>query len=271
MRTRTNRLAAALVGLVVLAGCEGDSKDEAGVTRTTIEATTSTVPTATVPTATPTTVTVAGPEPVLVDGIPQVTVTPTRAVVGTRVELDGYGFDGEWQEGGPLWFSSRHDEGCSLVAETVSAIEISADGHLTGSFVVPEKGACETSSIGETLIAGGAFDLMFVCRTGCSIGTFTVIQPGDSTEEPTGTKCEGAVFFGPGEDAAGEIYADGLSCEEAKAFLQAHAEPTGAMNGAAHIEADGFSCDRTGSSDRFLPRSNYKCTRGDRTIFFIRT
>ncbi len=268
-----------VAAFVVLAGCGdgGGAGDEVGVARPPTEPTTTTVPvlvtnsTVAQPTATTTPTTVALPEPVFVGGIPQVTVTPTRGTVGTRVEVDGYGFEGRWQAGGPLWLSNSADETCGLLAEVDEDLLLGTDGHLTGSFVVPETGVCRSSPGSAINVAGNRLDILYRCDTDCRIGTFTVILPGESTEEPTGTECEGYVVFGRGEDLAGDIYADGLSCEEAKAFLQAHAQPTGAMNGAAHIEAEGFSCDRTGQSDRYLPRSNYKCTSGDQAIFFIRT
>ena len=272
----------AMGGLVMLVGCAESGQDEAGVTRTTTGETTSTVP-VTVPPLTATTthdnttttttpeVTVAPPAPVFVDGRPQVVVTPSRGVVGTRVEVDGYGFEGRWQAGGTLWLGQPDDQECGLLAVLDDDVVPAGDGHLTGSFVVPETGVCRASPDRVVNLAGGTFDLLFRCNTDCRIGSFTVILPGESTDEPTGVRCDGVVFFGPGEDAAGDIYADGLSCDDAKSFLRAHAEPTGALNGIAHIEAEGFSCDRTGQSDVHLPRANYKCTRGLQTISFIRT
>lgn len=280
MRAHRRRgwLALAAAGLVLLAGCAGNGEDEAGVTRTTTVEATSTVPVpvpatepALVTTTTAPEVTVAPPRPVLVDGTPQVTVTPTRGVAGTRVEVDGYGFEGRWQAGGPLWLSNPDQEGCGLLAELDADLELGADGHLTGSFVVPAEGVCRDRPDFVVQIGGFTLDLLYRCNTDCKIGSFTIILPGESTEEPTGTMCEGAVVYGFGEDAASGIYADGLSCEEGMAFLQAHAEPSGAFTGAAHIEADGFTCDRTGQTDRYIPRANYKCTRGNQAIFFVRT
>ena len=267
-------LTVGMAGLVLFVGCVESGQDEAGVTRTTTAETTSTLPVTQPPVAVTATteVTVAPPVPVLVDGIPQVVVTPSRGVVGTRVEVDGYGFEGRWQAGGTLWLGQRDDQECGLLAVLADELVPARDGHLTGSFVVPETGVCRVSSDRVVNLGGsGPLDLLFRCNTDCPVGSFTVILPGESTEEPTGTRCDGYVVFGPGEDLAGDIYADGLPCEDARAFLQAHAEPTGAMNGSAHIEAEGFSCDRTGQSDVHLPRSNYKCTRGSQAIFFIRT
>lgn len=259
----------AVAGLVVFSGCAAGGDDQAGVVPDTGPGTTSTVPITEPPPVVTTAPEQILPEPVTVDGIPQVTVTPARAVVGSLVEFDGYGFVGRWMAGGPVWLSLG--ESCGLLAEVLADVRPDADGRLTGSFVVPEYGVCLGPPGGNILIAGNTYDLTYRCPTDCRIGSFTVVYPGDSTEEPTGTRCDGYVAFGPGEDGASGIYADGLSCDEARAFLAAHAEPTGAMNGAAHIEADGFVCDRTGQSDRFLPRSDYKCVRGDQVIFFVRT
>jgi hypothetical protein len=43
------------------------------------------------------------------------------------------------------------------------------------------------------------------------------------------------------------------------------------MSGPAHVETDGFTCDRTGRSEVNLPRANYTCVNGAQAIFFIRT
>jgi hypothetical protein len=205
-----------------------------------------------------------------VDGIPQVKLTPSRAPVGTSVDVEGYGFTGEpWQTAdGPLWLSGTN--GCGLFAPADHDLRVSGDGHLVGSFVVPEKGECRFEEApGEVSIAGGHFKLAFQC-TACHIGTFTVILDGESMEEPTGTECA-AVNFGGGENVAAQIFADGLPCAEAESFIRDNAAPWGPVQGPAHIDADGFSCERTGSSDRFLPRANYRCTRGAETIWFNRT
>lgn len=274
-----------LVGVLAAVGllggaCEGETtRDEAGVARpSTTEAPgreepTTSAPATPISTAPPSTTpptTVAGRGAVYVNGIPQVTVTPSRAPVGTTVEVEGYGFTGEpWQTaGGPLWLSGT--DGCGLFAPAEHDLRVSGDGQLTGTFVVPEKGECRFEEApGEVSIAGGHFNLAFQC-TACLIGTFTVILDGESMEEPTGTECA-PVNFGGGENIAAEVFADGLPCAEAESFIRDNAGPWGPVQGPFHVTADGFSCDRTGYSDRFLPRANYKCTRGAETIWFNRT
>jgi hypothetical protein len=225
------------------------------------------------PTTTPTTVpgaTVVPPADHIGEqpGMPRLVATPDNAPAGTRVRLEGHGFTGDpWQSsGGYLWLAVAGGQlDCEVYAQAEHDVHVSPDGHLTGTFVVPATGVCRYGPEGVST-AGHWYEIAYQC-TVCRVGTFSVA----GTEEPTGTNCDGYVVFGPGEDLAGDIYADGLSCDEAKAFLQAHAEPTGAVNGADHLEAEGFSCDRTGQSDVHLPRSNYKCTRDAQAIFFVRT
>ena len=269
-------VALAAVGLVGSACGSGATDDEAGDARrsSTTEAPGREEPTTSAPQPSTSTapITIALPEPVLVDGVPQVKLTPSRGPAGTQVRLEGYGFTGDWQrDPKTLWLSDGHDVGeCGVLAVTESDLELSDDGRLAGSFVVPETGVCRFSSGAVVNLGSGRFDVTFRCSTDCRIGSFTMILPGESTEEPTGTACDGYVAFGTGEDLAGDINADGLSCDEAKAFLQRHGGPLGPINGLAHIDAEGFSCDRTGVSDVHLPRATYKCTGGAERIWFVR-
>ncbi len=265
-----------LAGLVVASACgSGDGSNGAGGTSpdqgptTTAAAPVETVTTG--PSQPPTTV--ASREPVYRDGVPQVTASPTRAPAGTRVRLDGYGFTGDpWQDGGGyLALSDPRDLGeCVVFAEADHDLTVTPDGHLSGSFVVPAKGVCRHSTGEVHLGAGGRYDIELRCAT-CRIGTFTVILPGESMEEPTGMRCgEMTVNFSV-QNFASDIYADGVTCGEAQFFLRDHARPLQPPADAAHFDADGFSCDRTGRSDAALPpRANYKCTRGAQYIYFIR-
>ncbi len=294
-RCRWVAMGVAVVAVTAACGGGDGVKDEVGVVRPpAVGPTTTTPPAATdatrpsgesappeagPPTSAParvTATTVARPEPVLRDGVPQVKVTPSRATAGTRIELDGYGFTGEpWQspETGHVWLSSVDPLGdCHVMAQPEHDLRVSSDGHLTGGFVVPGTGFCQFTMEDRWVSTGGLrFDIDYHQCTDCTIGSFEVILPGESTEEPTGEECDQTVNFGLGENMAGDIYADGLSCEEAASFIRDHGAPLGPINGAAHIEAEGFSCDRTGVSDVHLPRANYKCVRGSQTIRFIRT
>jgi hypothetical protein len=267
-----------VAGLVVTAACGGgDGADVAGVSRTDPGASTTAVqPAVTEPGVVepgredPTTK--VAHEPVYVDGVAQVTASPTRGQAGTRVRLDGYGFTGDpWQTGGgTLWLvDARPEADCLAIAEAENDLGITADGHLSGTFVVPVRGGCRFGA-GEIDTGPLAYDIAFQCSD-CRIGSFNVILAGESMEEPAGTPCEGNVVFGV-QNFADEIYADGLSCDEAVDFIRDHAAPLRAVTGPAHVEGGGFACDRTGQSEAALPpRANYKCTgAGSRTIWFLR-
>ncbi|HVF14048.1 MAG TPA: hypothetical protein VM942_05570 [Acidimicrobiales bacterium] len=308
MRTNRRRwwfvMGVAAVVLTTACGGGGGARSEAaGVTRqatTTTAAPTKAPPTSAPPSTTPpaggatkvTETTVARPQapvttapraphadpvvvrcdPVYVNELPQVTATPSRAPSGARVELDGCGFTGDpWQtDGGALWLSAvGGQDTCSLMAEADNDVRVTADGYLTGGFTVPATGVCRFSADEEMSTAGLDFQIAYQC-TACHIGTFTVIISGESEEEPIGARCNSVAFMG-GENVAGEVHADGIPCGEAEAFISAHASAWGPVNGPAHVEADGFTCDRTGQSDVHLPRANYKCTRGAQTIWFVRT
>jgi hypothetical protein len=186
--------------------------------------------------------------------------------------LDGEGFTGDpWQTGGgDLWLTEAAGQGgCDLVARAEHDVHVSASGHLTGIFVVPATGECRFS-------AGGSdtgplrYDIAYQC-TACTIGTFTVILPGESMEEPAGAPCEATVAFGV-QNVARDIVVDGVSCEAAESFIRANARPWSPLDSPLHVDADGYSCERTGLSQAGLPpRANYKCTQDSRTIWFIRT
>ena len=267
-----------VAGAVLLSACGGGGGegDEAGVDRV-ARATTSTTAAPLVTTSTTTTTPTPASTPptpappATVTGGPRLTITPTRAAAGTRVRIEGDGYLADpWHTaGGDVWLieAPGQDGGCGLVARAENDLQVSAGGHLSGGFVVPAKGMCPTG--GSELNTGPLrYDVAFQC-TGCHLVTFTVILEGESMEEPTGQPCP-TVAFGV-QNVASDIYADGLSCEEAESFLRAHAGPWGPMSGPAHAEADGFTCDRTGRSEVYLPRANYKCTRAAQAIFFVRT
>ncbi|MEA2933164.1 MAG: hypothetical protein QOI56_1949 [Actinomycetota bacterium] len=270
-------LAIGIAGLVVATGCGRgntvhDGAGVAGGASTTSAPVTAAVPTTTSPP--PVTLGEIGalPDPVVVDGVPQARATPTRAPAGTRVRLEGYGFTGDpWQTaGGSLWLTATTARGgCAVFAEAENDVRVTPDGHLSGSFIVPSKGSCRFST-GESDTGPAGYDIAYQC-TACRIGTFTVILPGESMEEPTGTRCDTTVNFGV-QDSALEVYATGLTCADAESFLRAHAGPLRPVAGPAHVDVEGFSCDRTGQSAAALPpRANYTCTNGAQSIWFIRT
>ncbi len=156
---RRHRLMA-LVGLLVLGGCSGDDPRSLGpvptapTTSTTTPATTlpvtSTAPATTSAPATTvraSTTTTAAAGPVLVDGIPQVTATPSRAPVGGRVRIEGTGFtDQTWQGAdAPLWLAGG--SGCNFYAQATHSVTVSPAGRLAGEFTVPDVGGCRMSDM----------------------------------------------------------------------------------------------------------------------------
>ncbi len=265
MRTRRGWLwlTVGVAGAVLASACgSGEADPEAAPTATTAA------------TATTATTAVVRPEPVYVDGVPQATATPTRAPAGTTVRLEGSGFtDDSWRFGnGELWLVDQRQEGtdslCLLIARADNDITVTADGYLSGSFVVPTNAGCQFTA-GQSRSGRMRYDIAYQCAD-CRIGTFTVILPGQSMEEPTGTRCEGTVTFGV-QNLAVDIVADGLSCEEAETFLRDHARPLQPPGGPEQIDAAGFSCRRTGLSTTRPPEADYKCVNGSQTIWFLRS
>lgn len=251
---------------LVLAGCgdgggEGDpAADRSGPSSTAVTTTPTTSPTITAP-------------PTTVAGEPMVTAAPSRGPAGTRVRIEGDGFTGDpWQTGGgDLWLTEAAGQGaCDMVAEVEHDVQLTAAGHLEGSFVVPATATCRFSAGNEINTGPLRYDIAYQC-TACAIGSFTVILEGESMEEPMGESCDATVAFGV-QNVAIDIVEDGLTCEAAESFVRDHARPWRPLDSPIHIDADGFSCDRTGLSDAALPpRANYKCVNGTQVIFFIRT
>lgn len=205
---------------------------------------------------------------VYVDGVPQVTASPSRASVGTRVRIEGHGFtDGQWrQPGASLWLSAT-EASCHLVAAADHSVQVSAAGHLVGDFTVPASGECRQSDIGEMALTGGRYKIAFQC-TACFVGDLEVPAPAT----PVSARCDNVVFGANGENAASDIVAIGVSCAEAEALVAEVGGPLGPVNGLPQAEADGWTCVRTGESDRYLPSATYECGRdGDAFISFVRT
>ncbi|HEX2064159.1 MAG TPA: hypothetical protein VHE80_07030, partial [Acidimicrobiales bacterium] len=115
-----------------------------------------------------------GPRPVYKDGIPQVTASPTRGAVGTRVRIEGAGFtDQMWRQGGDdLWLVGDGGDGCFLYADAQHNVRIGSDGLLTGDFVVPAGGGCRQEER-EAAVRPGSYSIAYRC-TPCFIGEFEV-------------------------------------------------------------------------------------------------
>jgi hypothetical protein len=95
---------------------------------------------------------------------------------------------------------------------------------------------------------------------------------GDGDTGPVAETREcGVVAFSPNsEDAAGQIMATGLSCEDAKAFVEDAGART-SSGGPQSVVVNGFRCVLTSSQDDPLPRADYECTDGPKKVTFVRT
>jgi hypothetical protein len=270
---RRHRLLA-LAGLLVLAGCSGDEPRSLGPvptapatsTTTTTLPVTSTAPATTATSAPATTVrapvttTTAGP--VMVDGIPQVTVTPSRAPVGGRVRVEGSGFtDPMWRAAdAPLWLAGG--SGCNFYAQATHSVTVSAAGRLTGEFTVPGAGACRMSDVFDRPVTSGAYRIVFVC-TPCVVGEVEVTT--------TAGLCLDVGYTPNADDVAGQIMATGVDCAEAEALVRKVGTQAVAVGGPARLEVDGFVCVKTAQNDgRGLPSADYSCTSGAKKVTFHR-
>lgn len=265
-----------LAGLLVLAGCSGDdprslgpvptAPDTSTTTPTTLPVT-STTPTTTATTAAPATTrpaaaTTSTAPPRLVNGIPQVTVTPASAPVGGRVRIEGTGFtDPMWRAPAPpLWLAEK--SGCNLFAQADHSITVTAAGRLSGEFTVPAAGACRMSDLGERPVMAGSYRIAFTC-TACSIGELDVTT--------SASRCQDIGFAPNSDNLASDIVAVGVTCAEAEALVRKVGPQVGAIGEPSRVTADGWVCVRTAFSDRFLPNSQFACTSGSKTVTFTRT
>jgi hypothetical protein len=281
-------IVAGAVGLLMLAGCSGGDESgsspfAAAPTRATVGqaagATTlpaaESAPATTAPasprvttrppaTTTPPTTEPAGPAR---PGSARVAVSPGQGPVGARISITGDGFTAEhWKQPGvPLWLTGSQ-AGCAFFAEASHTVHVSADGTLSGDFVVPASGYCRFSEGGDVAVALGGYEIAYQC-TACTIGRFEVTGGGGGS----GTQCGNVVFAPNSENMASDIVAYRLSCEEATALVRKIGPSLGPINGLPRAEADGFVCVRTSQSDRGLPTSTYECTRGSARVTFVRT
>lgn len=92
-----------------------------------------------------------------------------------------------------------------------------------------------------------------------------------STTTPAATHECGQVGFTPNsEDVAGDITATGVTCDEARAFVEVAGRRT-SSGGPPSLEVDGWRCLATYATDDPLPRSDYRCTKGPATVTFERS
>ena len=91
-----------------------------------------------------------------------------------------------------------------------------------------------------------------------------------SPAPPATLRC-GMVGFTPNsEDAASEITATGIACDDAEAFVRVAGERT-SSGGPDRLDVSGYRCVRTGSEQDPLPLSRYECTNGDKKVTFVRS
>ncbi|MEJ7765411.1 MAG: hypothetical protein WKF86_07935 [Acidimicrobiales bacterium] len=69
---------------------------------------------------------------------------------------------------------------------------------------------------------------------------------------------------------ASSIVARNVPCSKAEALVRKVGGPLG-FNGPATARANGYRCERTGSEDRELPVTYYRCTGGAKQVTFTRT
>lgn len=199
---------------------------------------------------------------------PTVTTSPAGAAPNALVSITGVGFRAEnWKTPNvPLWLAGGPAD-CEFFAEADHSVRVDIDGRLSGTFVVPIRGACRQSSVGALPIEAGRYRIVYQC-TACTIGEFTVTESVSAAP----ARCKDVSFAANSDDMAADIVAYGLECPEAEALVRSVAGPFGPINGAMRGGSDGFSCVQTGQQEGpGLPTSNYECTRGGQRITFIRT
>ncbi len=101
------------------------------------------------------------------------------------------------------------------------------------------------------------------------LSNVTVSAPSTSTP-PATLRCEMVGFTPDSEDAASDITATGLSCDEAEAFVRVAGTRT-SSGGPDQLEVSGYRCVRTGSEEDPLPVSHYECTNGGKRVTFLRS
>ena len=277
MRRKSSSRASAMAvaGLLVLLGAcsSGDDPQSLGPvptapTTTAEPTTTTTVPASTTTTARAATttrppVTAAPPStvrPIVVDGVPQVSASPSRAAVGARVRIEGTGFTDEmWRaRGATLWLAEK--AGC-LYAEAQHTVTVSAAGRLSGELTVPASGGCRMSDVGERPVTSGAYRIVFAC-TACAIGELVVTT--------TAGPCPNVEFAPNSDNLAVEIRATGVGCVEAEALVRKVGTQVRSVGGPSRVEADGWVCVRTSQSDQGLPSSEFECVSGSNKVTFRR-
>ena len=112
--------------------------------------------------------------------------------------------------------------------------------------------------------------------TSTSVATSTALTSTSASTSTTGggagaTLDCGTVGFTPqSEDAASQIKATGVTCEEARTFVEAAGART-SSGGPQQVTVNGYRCVLTRTVEDPLPFADYECTDGDKKITFTRS
>lgn len=110
-----------------------------------------------------------------------------------------------------------------------------------------------------------------VVTTTLATTTTTITPSATSTASAPGVlECATVAFTPNSEDAASDVRATGLSCDEAESFVRRAGMQT-SSGGPEEVDVDGYHCIRTASQQDPLPRSSYECTNGPKTVTFVRS
>jgi hypothetical protein len=274
MRRTIGLLVSAVAGVLILGACSSGGDPQSlgpvptappttALPTTSSTSTSTTRPAAVTTTSPPTTRAPSSTtiKPVFVDGIPQVTVTPSGAEVGTVVRIEGSGFTTDaWRSGATLWLVGGSSD-CNLYAEARHSITVSSTGRLSGTFTVPAMGDCRMSDLPPRPVVTGTYRLAYGC-TICLVGRFDVISLPD--------RCADVAFAANSDNVATDIIAIGISCSEAQALIRKVDAQISSVGGPSRVEVDGYTCVLTGEKTVGLPASDFECTNGAKTVRFRR-
>ena len=100
--------------------------------------------------------------------------------------------------------------------------------------------------------------------------TTTTAASATTTSVAATLECDMVAFTPNSEDAASDIKATGLSCDEAEAFVRVAGRRT-SSGGPQQVNVEGYRCVLVRSEQDPLPRAFYECTNGPRKVTFVRT
>jgi hypothetical protein len=107
--------------------------------------------------------------------VPQVTVSPARAAIGARISITGEGFTADnWKQAGASLWVAQVQPRCDFFAAADHTVSVSADGRLTGEFVIPAIGSCRFTAGAVVDVTPGTYRIVYQCN-GCNIGEVEVV------------------------------------------------------------------------------------------------